>query len=248
MNSTGERNQWLMRSRTFRGTASRARAIRNELSRPACVHVRRFGRRFYTPAASLYASRVLILASSSPRRLELLRLLDVAFEVDPADVDETLRDGEDPRDAVLRLAEEKGSAVASRHPADLVLAADTVVVLDGEVMGKPGDTVEAASMLRRLSGRSHVVHTGMALIEGGGGRQSGHATTTVRFRALTDEEIEAYTQTGEPLGKAGAYAIQGLGGTLVEGLDGELSTVVGLNLTAVAGMLGRVGVPHALRP
>jgi septum formation protein len=185
----------------------------------------------------------LILASASPRRAELLTLAGIAYEVAPAAVDETPLEREGPRDYVLRLARQKASACAAtpRAHGAAVLAADTVVVARGELLGKPVDASDARRMLEALSGRAHDVHTGVVLLAGG--REWPEvATSRVRFVALSDAEISWYIGTGEPEGKAGAYAIQGLGSRYVDWIDGSWSNVVGLPVAAVYRMLTRAGV------
>jgi septum formation protein len=177
----------------------------------------------------------LVLASGSPRRRELLAHLGVPFTVVAADVDETPRPGEGPVELVRRLAAAKAAAVDG----DPVLAADTVVELDGEILGKPADAAAARRMLARLSGRSHHVHTGVAL-RAGERLDVEVVTTAVTFAALTPEAIEWYVATGEPLDKAGAYAIQGAGGVFVESIHGSASNVVGLPLATVARLLHRL--------
>jgi septum formation protein len=181
--------------------------------------------------------RRLVLASGSPRRRELLALLGVPFDVVPPDVDETPHDGEPPVDLVRRLACAKVVAVDG----DLVLAADTIVELDGELLGKPADPDDARRMLRRLSARTHHVHTGVA-VRVGERMDVEVVTTEVTFTALTAGAIDWYLATEEPLDKAGAYALQGAGGAFVERIDGSASNVVGLPLATVAALLGRVGV------
>ena len=191
----------------------------------------------------------LVLASRSPRRVDLLRqLLDEhgvsdTFEVDPADVDETPRPGESPRDMVLRLAVDKASAVAARHDGDdvVVIGADTTVDVDGESLGQPADMDAAATMLRRLSGRTHWVHTGVCVVAGGR-RASRVESTRVTMVPLTDELLGRYLATGESLGKAGAYAIQGEGAMLVERVAGSMTAVIGLPLGALADLLGDVAL------
>jgi septum formation protein len=183
----------------------------------------------------------LVLASSSPRRRELLGLLGLSFEVVPAEVDETLRGGEEPAAYAERLAREKARAV--RRDGAAVIGADTIVVVDGEVLGKPRDAEEAAAMLRRLSGREHLVHTAVA-VAWGGKLESGIETTRVWFRALSEPEIAEYVATGEPLDKAGAYGIQGYGALLVERIDGDFFTVMGLGLGRMARVLNRVGLDY----
>jgi septum formation protein len=183
----------------------------------------------------------LLLASSSPRRLALLRALGLEPEVRPADVDETLLPGEDPHDAAERLARAKASAVAAPD-GTVVLAADTIVVLDGEALGKPRDDADARRMLRALRGRAHDVVTGVALARDGA-VVSGRETTEVVFAPMTDEEVDAYVASGEPADKAGAYALQGLGGLFVERISGTPSNVIGLPFRLVRQLGARVGFP-----
>ena len=184
------------------------------------------------------------LASASPRRSELLRQIGVPFEVRPADIPETHTAGE-PADAlVLRLAAEKADAVWRRVPAAErrpVLAADTAVVLDERVLGKPADEAEAAARLAALSGRTHRVLTAVAL-RCGDAAETLLSTSEVRFRATTAEERAAYCHSGEPLDKAGAYGIQGRAAMFVEHLEGSYSGVVGLPLFETAALLARCGV------
>ena len=174
---------------------------------------------------------MLILASASPRRHELLLAAGLPHLVTPSSIPETRNSGESPIDFVRRLAEEKARAIPA-HPSDLVLAADTVVSLDGHVFGKPADQADAAHILRTLSGRSHWVHTGICLL-----RASlcivDLASTEVRFSELSDREIWEYTQSGEPMDKAGAYAIQGLASRFVESITGSYQNVVGLPVSLV---------------
>ena len=184
----------------------------------------------------------LLLASASPRRLELLRALGLEPLVRPADVDETLRPGEDPHDAAERLARAKAAAVAEGAPAGaVVLAADTIVVLDGEALGKPRDEADARRMLRALRGRAHDVVTGVALSRDGR-LVSGRETTEVLFAPMTDEEVDAYVASGEPADKAGGYAVQGVGAVFVEQLHGSYSGVMGLPLYETAELLRRAGI------
>lgn len=184
----------------------------------------------------------LLLASSSPRRLELLRALGLEPLVRPADVDETLRPGEDPHDAAERLARAKAAAVAEGAPdGAVVLAADTIVVLDGEALGKPRDDDDARRMLRALRGRAHDVVTGVALSRDGR-LVSGRETTEVLFAAMTDEEVDAYVASGEPCDKAGAYALQGLGGLFVERITGTPSNVIGLPFRLVRRLGAELGL------
>jgi septum formation protein len=183
----------------------------------------------------------IVLASSSPRRRELLRLLGLAFETSPAGLDETWQDGEAPAAHAERLAREK-TALRAR-PDALVIGADTIVVIDGAILGKPADAEEAAAMLRRLSGREHEVFTAVALARGAR-TASGVCRTTVRFRVLDEPTIAAYVATGEPMDKAGAYGIQGFGAVLVEGIEGDYFTVMGLGLGLLVELLGRVGLRY----
>jgi septum formation protein len=171
--------------------------------------------------------RHLILASGSPRRRQLLELIGVSFAVLPADVDETPLAGEDPVSYASRAARDKALEVAASHPGRLVLGADTVVEVDQKILGKPTSADDAASMLRRLSGRSHVVHTALALVTDSTADEVVDSAR-VQLVDLTDEMIRWYVATGEPMDKAGAYAIQGLGGLLVAGVEGSPHTVVGL--------------------
>ncbi|HSD19461.1 MAG TPA: Maf family protein [Anaeromyxobacter sp.] len=183
----------------------------------------------------------LVLASQSPRRRELLAQLGVPHEVRPASTDESVLPGEPARDYVLRVAREKARAVGG----ELVLAADTAVVLRGEVLGKPRDAEDARRMLAALSGTAHEVLTGVCVR-----RDSGEGaveldavvSTAVRFAPLGAAEIAWYVGTGEPLDKAGAYAIQGAGGAFVLGVEGSVSNVVGLPLAETAELLRRAGL------
>ncbi|HVG08277.1 MAG TPA: Maf family protein [Thermoanaerobaculia bacterium] len=174
----------------------------------------------------------LVLASGSPRRRELLEGLGVVFTVRPVDLDESPLPGEAPRDYVLRLAVEKAAAASG----ELVLAADTTVVVDGQILGKPQDDDDARRMLRLLSGREHSVLTGIAL-----GKAAEVDETLVRFAPLSEAEIDWYVATGEPRDKAGAYAIQGLGSLFVEAVQGSYSNVVGLPIPRMYRLFARLG-------
>lgn len=184
-----------------------------------------------------------ILASASPRRRELLALVGIAHDVRPAAIDESLRPGETPMGHAERLARAKARAVAEREPDAVVIAADTIVVVDGDILGKPRGVEEAAEMLRRLSARKHTVYTAMAVARGAR-TESAVETVTVTFRALTGEEIDQYVATGEPLDKAGAYGIQGYGATIVERVEGDYFSVMGLGLRRLVELLARVGVQY----
>ena len=179
-----------------------------------------------------------VLASRSPRRLELIARIGVEPVVVPADIDESPIAGEQPHRYVERLALEKARAVRARsHGDDVVLAADTTVDVDGRILGQATDENEARGFLRVLSGRAHRVHTGVAVISPRG-EVSLVVTSIVMFRPVTDETLDWYLGTGEWQGKAGAYAVQGLGGTLVEGVRGSLTNVIGLPLRETARLLG----------
>lgn len=186
---------------------------------------------------------MIVLASGSPRRTELLRRLAIPHETDPPDIDETARKGEPPARLARRLAREKAAAVAARHPARLVLGADTVVVLDEEILGKPGSPASARAMLERMSGRMHRVVTAVALARD---RRIWDRVdeTCVWFRHLAPALIDAYVATGEPLDKAGAYGLQGLGTILVERIEGDYFGVIGLPLRLVVDLLAEAGEPY----
>ncbi|MGH8140506.1 MAG: Maf family protein [Steroidobacteraceae bacterium] len=186
---------------------------------------------------------LLCLASVSPRRRELLSQIGVAYTVAAADIDETVLPGEAPRDYVARLAREKAQAVRRSGQRLPVLAADTTVVLDGSIYGKPRDQADAVAMLGRLSGRTHEVLTAVALADSHGVRQRLSASA-VRFRSLTAAQCAAYWETGEPRGKAGGYAIQGLGAVFIESLSGSYSAVMGLPLFETAGLLRAAGIAY----
>ncbi len=180
---------------------------------------------------------ILTLASASPRRREILTEGGIPHVVKPADVDESTFDGMEPRLLVQLLAASKAAAVA-KETSGLVLGADTVVVLDGAVLGKPKDAEDARRMLSALSGKTHAVYTGVALLRCEDGRMRTHLEETkVTFRVLSEEEIRDYIATGEPMDKAGAYGIQGKGGALVEKTEGDFQNVVGLPLGAVRRLL-----------
>ena len=184
----------------------------------------------------------IILASGSPRRRELLEMLGLKFEIRPARGGEHPPEGAGPEETVLALAGAKAEEIAE-HSAenDVIIAADTIVWLDGKLLGKPHDEADAARMLRALSGREHEVWTGVALISGAE-RVSGAEQTYVKFRDLTDGEIAAYIATGEPMDKAGAYGAQGYASLFVEGIRGDFFNVMGLPLCRLGKMLGKLGV------
>ena len=182
----------------------------------------------------------LVLASGSPRRRTLLSMLGIAHTVAPADVDEAPRTGEPPETYVLRLAEAKARAAPTARPDDLVLGADTTVVIDDEMLAKPRDAADAERMLARLAGRTHRVASAVALVRGNR-VEVGLDVTHVTFRALDREAIALYVATGEPLDKAGAYGIQGYGAALVERIEGDFFGVMGLPLRIVLDLLTRFG-------
>lgn len=175
---------------------------------------------------------MLILASASPRRAELLHNANIAFTVDPAHVPEQPLEGEAPIDYARRLARDKALAVSARHPEDAVLGADTVVVVDEHLLEKPAHADDAARMLRLLSGRTHEVITGVSLVAPGLERTEAEITQ-VTFCELSDEEIADYIKTGEPMDKAGAYGIQGLASRWVTSIAGDYFNVVGLPMARV---------------
>lgn len=185
---------------------------------------------------------MIILASKSPRRRELLEKLGLQFTVMTEDVDETMDPGIPLETEITRVSVRKARAVAPlAGPEDLIISADTVVCVDGRRLGKPADEDEARAMLRALSGREHTVVSGVCLLCADR-CETASVTTTLRFRPLSDREIDAYIATGEPMDKAGAYGIQGLAAVFVDRLDGDYYNVMGLPLCTLAGMLRGFGV------
>ena len=183
----------------------------------------------------------LILASASPRRIGLLKLVGLECDVIPGSVDEAFLPSETPREHVLRLSEEKALGVARCHPDAWVLGADTIVVIAGEILGKPGSPAEAKAMLQKLSGREHVVFTGFSIVRLNQRiRIREVAESSVLFRRIADDEMNWYTGTEEPYDKAGAYAVQGMGGRFIQGIRGSCTNVMGLPLGDVVGALKRV--------
>jgi len=185
----------------------------------------------------------IVLASSSPRRRQLLEMLRLPHRIIVPDVDETRHDGEPPERYVIRLAHAKARAVVSQAPGDIVLAADTTVVLEGDVFAKPDDPADAVRMLGRLQGRTHQVLTAVAVARDD---RLEHAldVSSVTFRPASPEMLADYVSTGEPLDKAGAYAIQGLGALLIERVEGDLFGVMGLPLRLAIDLLERFGRPY----
>ncbi len=184
---------------------------------------------------------MIVLASASPRRQEILRNAGVEFVVQPAEIDETVGPGESPRECAERLAREKAHAVAKQEPGRYVLGADTIVVVDGMVLGKPCDESDAARMLRLLSGRGHEVITGVCLIGPGWTESVQSERTLVAMSEISDREIQAYVATGEPMDKAGAYAIQGVASRWIPRIEGDYFNVVGLPMALVWRMLKERG-------
>jgi septum formation protein len=185
------------------------------------------------------ASPRLILASASPRRAQLLELLGLAVERMPADIDETWQAGEEAGAHAERLAAGKALAIAARHPDAVIIGSDTVVVVDGDVLGKPRDEADAVVMLMRLQGREHEVATGVAVWNGS--VHSAVERVRVRFVEFDETQARAYAATGEPLDKAGAYGIQGFGATLVEGITGDYFAVMGLPIVRTLALLRQAG-------
>jgi len=186
----------------------------------------------------------LVLASQSPRRRELLALIGLAHEVRPADIDESYLEGETPEQHCERLARGKARALSEKvNRKAVIIGSDTIVVVDGLVLGKPADTADAMRMLRMLSGRSHTVLTAVAVARGAR-LESAVERVSVSFRALDDAEIAAYIATREPMDKAGAYGIQGYGATIVSRIEGDYFAVMGLALNLLVRLLARVGLRY----
>jgi septum formation protein len=188
-------------------------------------------------------TKPIVLASASPRRKELLERVGLVFSVDAAEIQEDHGRKMEPAELAKAISREKARSAAARHPGAIVIAADTFGVLDGRLLGKPRNAADARRMLAEMSGREHRVFTGFTILDTQSGRELSRVVeTAVRFRQLREDEIAAYVATGEPLGKAGAYAIQGLGALLVEGIEGDFYNVIGLPLCALAQGLKEFGV------
>ncbi|AMW05359.1 Maf family protein [Gemmatimonas phototrophica] len=198
----------------------------------------------HTPASSPVR---LILASQSPRRRELLNQIGLEHEVCPADIDETVWPDEAPVPHCERLAREKAHTLAVQFPDAVVVGSDTIVVVDGAILGKPSTAADAVNMLEQLSGREHTVYTAVAVAHGGQ-TLSGVEAVTVRFRVLSRPQIEAYVRTGEPMDKAGAYGIQGYGATMVEAITGDYYAVMGLPLGRLVELLQALGFVYRFAP
>ncbi|MDD5313078.1 MAG: Maf family protein [Dehalococcoidia bacterium] len=184
-----------------------------------------------------------ILASASPRRRELLENIGLKFSVDPVETDEGLDRDVEPRKLAKLISREKAVAAAARHRDAVIIAADTFGVMRGKLLGKPVNRAEAREMLKLLSGKSHTVITGFTIMDSGSGRTCSRAVTTrVSFRKLSEAEIDTYVRSGEPMGKAAGYAIQGLGSLLVEGIEGDYFNVMGLPVGALAAELKKFGI------
>ena len=196
------------------------------------------------PGDSVRDAPRIVLASQSPRRAELLQRIGVAFDIRPGDIDESYLREEPPRSYAERLAREKASLIAAADPDAYVIGSDTVVVLDGDILGKPSDEAEAADMLGLLSAREHTVMTAVA-ISHAGEIISGVEDVRVRFRSLTREECVEYAATREPLDKAGSYGIQGFGSTIVEWIEGDYFAVMGLPINRLLGLFRQLGWRYA---
>lgn len=184
-----------------------------------------------------------VLASASPRRRDLLTLIGIAHAVQPADTDESLRAGELPEAYAERLSRAKAETIAARSPESLVIGADTIVVIDDAVLGKPRDVGDAERMLGTLSGRSHTVMTAVA-VAFKGKTVSAVEMVDVTFRPIDADEIKSYVATGEPMDKAGAYGIQGYGATIVRRIDGDYFAVMGLSLIRLVALMAELGVSY----
>ncbi len=200
-----------------------------------------------TPLTGSASPLRVILASQSPRRRDLLTLIGIPHEVRPADVDESVHPDEAPVPHCERLARTKAATLAEQHPDALVIGCDTIVVLDGDILGKPESPEEAHRSLTRLSGRTHTVFTAVAVSRHGETR-SAVESVSVTFRPLSPEQITAYVATGEPMDKAGAYGIQGYGATIVERIDGDYFAVMGLPLGRMITLLTEIGIRYGFGP
>ncbi len=190
-----------------------------------------------------HSPKKLILASRSPRRSELLRSLGLEFEVSPSKVDETTDPAQSPEQNALNIARHKARWVARQNPGSYVLGADTMVVLDQEIIGQPANEEDACRILSKLAGKRHRVVTGVVLITPEAEEYETAVASTVAIQSVSREEIRSYVATGEPLDKAGAYAIQGKGSFLVESWEGSYSNIVGLPLEALTGLFQQAGFP-----
>jgi septum formation protein len=186
-----------------------------------------------------------ILASASPRRKELLRSVGLKLKIIPAHVDETYIDGESPQTHVRRLSSDKATVIADRHPKSLVLGADTIVVIDGLILGKPKNKSQARAMLERLSNRQHIVFTGFTIVSAGSGiSKTKVVRSAVRFKKISPEEMDWYVNCDEPYDKAGGYAVQGKGACFIKAIRGSYTNVIGLPLCEVLEELKRIDAVH----
>jgi len=184
-----------------------------------------------------------ILASASPRRIELLRLMGLTFDIVPSDVNETFPEGEDPRSHVLRLSADKARSVSMRYPDAWVMGADTIVVINSDVLGKPQTTAEAKQMLGKLSGQIHTVFTGFTVMNTDKNVIVSNAVdSSVRFRDIPEDEMAWYIASKEPYDKAGGYAVQGMGAFFIREIQGSYTNVMGLPLCEVVDVLKRIGL------
>jgi septum formation protein len=187
--------------------------------------------------------KTIILASASPRRKELLEKINLKFEVDASDCEENIDPGLEPREIVRQLSIQKAKTVEARHKNSIIIAADTVGVMGDRILGKPHTKNEARKMLHEISGKSHLVITGFSIIDTTTDKiVTRTVDTRVSIKKLTREEIDAYVKTGEPLDKAGAYAIQGMGAVMVEKIEGDYYNVMGLPLNALTEALKKFGI------
>ena len=184
---------------------------------------------------------MIILASKSPRRKQLLSMMGLEFTVQTADIDETMDPSQTPAHEVAAVSARKAEKIAALHPQDVIVSADTIVVIDGKILGKPKDEQDAARMLRLLSGRTHTVYTGLT-VHANGKANTQVVSTGVTFRDLSNAEIAAYIETKEPMDKAGAYGVQGQGALLVERIDGDFFNVMGLPVLLLSRMLADFGI------
>jgi septum formation protein len=188
-------------------------------------------------------TKPVVLASSSPRRRELLERAGLQFTIDPSETDEKLDDSRGPEELAKLISSMKARSAAQRHPGSIIIAADTFGVLDGKLLGKPCDAADAQEMLRRMSGKCHLVLTGFTILDSESGKAVSRVVKTkVYFNELSSGQIDEYVATGEPLDKAGAYAIQGLGAGMVEKIEGDYFNVVGLPVSALARELKKFGI------
>jgi septum formation protein len=201
----------------------------------------------HIPAAEVSAGLRVILASQSPRRRELLTLIGIDHEVRPADVDEEVWPDEQPVPHCERLARTKAAALSAAHPEALVIGSDTIVVIDGSILGKPTSHADAERMLARLAGRTHTVFTAIAVAHEGR-TLSAVESVSVTFRPLDAAQIAAYVATGEPMDKAGAYGIQGFGATIVERIEGDYFSVMGLPLGRLIELVRALGLRYPFGP